>query len=67
MSEWKVFYRDQLDHDRTAGGVPSKEAALKRAKDLYTQHRAAIYRIEAPDGSSLSKQEVLSWMYGNRH
>jgi hypothetical protein len=66
MSEWKVFYRDQLDNDRTAGGAPSKEAALERAKDLYRQQRAAIYRIEGPDGSLLSRQEVLSWMYVNR-
>ena len=67
MSEWKVFYRDQLDNDRITGGAPSKEAALKRAKDLYCQQRAAIYRIEGPDGSSLSKQEVLNWVFDNRH
>lgn len=67
MSEWKVFYRDQLDNDRTSGGAPSKEAALKRAKDLHYQKRAAIYRIEGPDGSSLSKQEVLSWVSANRY
>ena len=67
MSEWKVVYRDQLDNDRTAGGAPSKEAALRRAKDLYTQQRAAIYRIEGPDGRSLSRQEVLNWVYDNRY
>ena len=67
MSEWKVFYRDQLDNDRTSGGAPSREAALERAKALFTQQRAAIYRIEGPDGSSLSKQEVLNWVFDNRH
>jgi hypothetical protein len=67
MSDWKVFYRDQLDHDRMAAGVTSREAALERAKDLYYQKRAAIYRIEGPDGSSLSRQEVLNWMFDHRH
>ena len=66
MADWKVFYRDQLDTDRTSGGAPSREAALERAKDLYRQQRAAIYRIEGPDGSSLSEQEVLRWVYVNR-
>ncbi len=67
MSEWKVFYRDQLDHDRTFGGAASKEAALERAKDLFCQQRAAIYRIEGPDGLYLSRQEVLNWVHDHRH
>lgn len=66
MSEWKVIYRDQLDNDRT-GGAPSKEAALQRAKDLHRQQRAAIYRIEGPNGLSLSKREVLNWVNENRY
>ncbi|RBP11954.1 hypothetical protein DFR50_11561 [Roseiarcus fermentans] len=67
MADWKVFYRDQLDTDRTVGGAPSMEAALERAKDLYCQQRAAIYRIEGPNGRSLSKQEVLNWVHDHRH
>ena len=30
MPEWKVFYRDGLDHDRISPSVPSKEAASSR-------------------------------------
>ena len=60
MSGWKVLYRDQLDQDRTSRSIPSKEAALKKARELYYRQRAEIYRIEGPDGRSLPKQEIIN-------
>lgn len=60
MSDWKVLYRDQLDQDRTSRGIPSKEAALKKARELYYRERAEIYRIEGPDGRSLLKPEIIT-------
>lgn len=64
MPEWKVFYRDQLDHDRVFGSIPSREEALRRAKDLRRQ-RAELYRIEGPDGSVLPKNEIMNWVSAN--
>jgi hypothetical protein len=66
MSDWKVLYRDQLDHNRTSQSVPSKEAALERASDLYHQQRAELYRIEGPSGRALSKEEIMRWMSANK-
>jgi hypothetical protein len=66
MSDWKVHYRDQLDQDRTSGRIPSQEAALKRARDLYHQQRAALYGIEGPDGRALPKEQVMQWVSANR-
>ena len=66
MSEWKVLYRDQLDQDRTSRGIPSKEAALKKARELYYRERAEIYRIEGPDGRSLLKREIITSMSEGR-
>jgi len=34
VPEWKVLYRDVLDRDRTSRDIPSKDAALKQARDL---------------------------------
>ncbi len=45
MSEWKVFYRDDLDHDRISPSVSSKEAALAQARNLHRDRRAEIYKI----------------------
>jgi hypothetical protein len=59
MSGWKILYRDQLDQDRTSKSVPSKEAAVEKARDLYYHQRAEIYRIEGPDGRALLKQEII--------
>jgi hypothetical protein len=66
MSDWKVLYRDHLDCDRTSQSVPSKEAALKQARNLHLKHRAEIYKIEGPDGSCVPKEEVLRWVFENR-
>jgi hypothetical protein len=65
VSEWKVLYRDQLDQDRTFRRIPSKEAALKQASDLYYQQRAELYRIEGPNGRALRKEEIMRWMATN--
>ena len=64
MSDWKVYYRDQLDQDRTSGR-DSKEDALRRARDLHRQ-RAALYRIEGPGGFTLPKTEIMRWVSHNR-
>ena len=66
MSEWKVFYRDSLDQDRTSRSVTSKEAALSRAKDLHRKQQAEIYRIEGPDGGILRKEEIMRWVSAHR-
>ena len=66
MSDWKVLYRDQLDQDRTSRSIPSKEAALKQASDLYYQQRAELYRIEGPNGQTLPKQVIMRWVSANK-
>ena len=66
MSEWKVFYRDDLDRDRTSRNIPSKEAALKQARDLYFHLRAELYRIDGPNGRTLPKEEIMRWVRSNK-
>ncbi len=66
MSDWKVLYRDQLDQDRTSQSIPSKEAALKQASDMYHQQRAELYRIEGPNHVFLSKDEIMRWVSANK-
>jgi hypothetical protein len=66
MSDWKVLYRDQLDQNRTSQNIPSKEAALERASDLYRRQRAELYRIEGPSGLALSKEEIMRWVSANK-
>ncbi len=66
MSDWRILYRDQLDQDRTNGSIPSQEAALKQARDLYRNQRAVLYRIEGPDGRALPKEEIMRWVSANR-
>jgi hypothetical protein len=59
MQDWKVFYRDDLDQDRTARSGPSEEAALEQAMQLYLEKWAEIYRIEGPGGLILPKREIM--------
>jgi hypothetical protein len=66
FSNWTILYRDQLDQDRTSRSIPSKEAALKQASDLYYQQRAELYRIEGPNGRALPKEEIMRWMSANK-
>ncbi len=66
MSEWKVFYRDDLDHDRISPSVPSKQAALERARNLHRDRRAEIYKIEGPAGFIVQKDEVMRWVAAHR-
>jgi hypothetical protein len=66
MSEWKVFYRDSLDRDRTSQSLPSKEDALTQATNLHRQQRAEIYRIEGSDGGILQKNEIMRWVSDHR-
>jgi hypothetical protein len=66
ISDWKILYRDQLDQDRSSRSIPSKEAALKQARDLYLQQRAELYRIEGPYGLVLPKEEIMRWMSTNK-
>lgn len=63
---WKVIYRDHLDQDRTSAGIPGKEAALRKARDLYYRGRAEIYRIEGPNGRAVLRQEFVSWASENK-
>ena len=66
MSDWKVLYRDGLDRDRTSRSIPSREAALKQARDLYFRQHAELYRIEGPNGRILPKDEVMRWVSSNK-
>ena len=66
MSDWKVVYRDDLDQDRTCCRIESREAALEKARNLYFRQYAEIYRIEGPDGMSMSKDEVMRWVYARK-
>jgi hypothetical protein len=66
MSDWKVIYRDDLDQDRACCRIESKEAALEKALNLYFHKHAEIYRIEGPNGSTLSKEEVMRWVYARK-
>lgn len=66
MSEWKIFYRDTLDHDRIYPSVSSKEAALAQARDLHRDRRAEIYKIEGPAGDIVPKDDVMNWVFANR-
>ena len=66
MSDWKILYRDRLDQDRVSRSIPSKEAALKQASDLYRQQRAELYGIEGPNGLALPKEEIMRWMSTNK-
>jgi hypothetical protein len=65
MSDWKVLYRDDLDQDRTSRSSPSEQAALDRARQLYFDERAEIYRIEGPNGMILRKEEIMRWISAN--
>ncbi len=66
ISDWRILYRDQLDQDRTSQSIPSKEAALKQASDLYCRQRAELYGIEGPYGQVLPKGEIMRWMSANK-
>jgi hypothetical protein len=66
MSEWKVLYRDDLDRDRTSRSIPSKDDALRQARNLYIQQRAELYKIEGPNGQTLPKEEIMRWVSSNR-
>ena len=66
MSDWKVVYRDDLDQDRACCRIVSMEAALEKARNLYFRQYAEIYRIEGPNGVSLSKDEVMRWICARR-
>src|SRR5271166_3004342 len=50
----------------TSQSIPSKEAALKQASDLYRRQRAELYGIEGPHGQVLPKGEIMRWMSANR-
>jgi hypothetical protein len=66
MSGWKVLYRDNLDQDRTSRSSPSEQAALQRARQLYLEGRAEIYRIEGPNGLVVQKDEIMRWLCANK-
>ena len=65
-SEWKIRCRDYLDQGRTSQSVPSKEAPLIRASNLYHRQGAELYEIQGPDGRGLRKEEVMRWVSANR-
>jgi hypothetical protein len=66
VSDWKVLYRDDLDRDRMSRSIPSREAALRQARDLYFRKHAELYRIEGPNGRILPKDEVMRWVSSNK-
>jgi CRP-like cAMP-binding protein len=59
LSDWKVLYRDDLDRDRTFRSIPSKDAALSQARDLYIRQRAELYRI----GSAPPRTETIGELF----
>ena len=65
MLNWKVLYRDHFDQDRSRGN-PSREAALRQARDLHRNYRFEIYRLEGPNGQIVPKGDVMNWVYANR-
>jgi hypothetical protein len=66
MSDWKVLYRDDLDQDRISRSNISEDAALERARKLYFNEGAEIYRIEGPDGLILPKEQIMRWVSANK-
>ena len=66
VENWTVIYRDHLDQDRVSASIPSKEAALRKARDLYYRGRAEIYRIDGPNGRAVLRQEFASWASENK-
>jgi hypothetical protein len=66
MTDWKVFYRDDLDQDRTSRSIQSEESALEQARQLYLKERAQIYRIEGSDGRILRREEIMRWLSANK-
>ena len=67
MSDWKVYYRDDLDQDRTSRSIATKEDALEQARTLHRRKRAEIYRIEGPDGDLVRKDEIMRWVSAHAH
>lgn len=66
MADWKVLYRDHLDQDRISRSVPSMEAALRQARDLYNREGAELYRIEGPSSGGMPKEEIMRWVAENK-
>jgi hypothetical protein len=66
MCDWRVFYRDTLDQDRTSQAIASKEAALAQARKLHRQQRAEIYRIESSDGGVIGRLEIMRWVVDSK-
>ena len=66
MSDWKVIYRDDLDRDRTCRRSTNEKAALERARQLYFEQGAEIYKIEGPNGLILPKEQIMRWMSVNK-
>jgi hypothetical protein len=66
MTDWNVFYRDDLDQDRTSRSSQSEESALEQARELYLRERAQIYRIEGSDGRILHREEIMRWLSANK-
>src|SRR5271166_4467532 len=50
MSEWKVFYRDDLDHDRISPSVSRAHGVL---------HRGAAARVRTPDDGPAEQADRL--------
>jgi len=65
MSGWKVHYRDRYDQDRISSNLLSREAALRLANGLHSQ-RAYLYKIVAPNGRALPKEQILAWASDNK-
>jgi hypothetical protein len=65
MSDWKVYYRDDLDQDRTSRSIATREDALVQARTLHRRQRAEIYRIEGPNGDLVHKEEIMRWVTAN--
>ncbi len=65
-SSWKILYRDHLDQDRTSQSIPSEEAALTKASELFHKQRAELYKIEGPEGRDLAKEDIMSWMAAHK-
>ena len=46
--------------------MPSMEAALRQARDLYNREGAELYRIEGPSSGGVPKEEIMRWVAENK-
>ena len=65
MNGWKVFYRDDLDHDRISPSVFSSRPCAKR--ETYIKTDGVEYtKLKDLAGYIVHKDEVMRWVSAHR-